>query len=154
MRKRHLKIIILLVMVLVYSGQLYAYCDGGMYPNISIAEEIEKSEFVVIGMVVSRHIVVDPVEDPEGYEAEIFRIRIETVLKGEPRPPLIKPYLSVYNVNTSARFPMDVGKKYILFVYLGRDGFWVNSCGNSTTYREGADTIKTVARIVGGKNRK
>lgn len=143
-----MKIKILMVIgLLLYSTQLFAYCEGG-YPNISVSDEIKKCEFIVIGTVVSRHIVVDPVEDPEGYEAEIFHVEVENILSGNPKDYLIKPYLSLYNYNASSRFPMTVGEKYILFVYSGNDGFWINSCGNSDTYNEAKETINEIKKII------
>jgi hypothetical protein len=148
MNRGIMKIKILMVMVLLlYSRQLYAYCEGG-YPNISVSDEIKKCEFIVIGTVVSRYIVVDPIEDPEGYEAEIFHIEIESILNGTPKDKLIKPYMSVYNDNDSGRFPMHVGEKYLLFVYSDRDGLWINSCGNSATYNRGRETINEIKKIL------
>jgi hypothetical protein len=148
MNRGIMKIKILMVMaLLLYSEQLYAYCEGG-YPNVSVSDEIKKCEFIVIGTVVSRYIVVDPIENPEGYEAEIFHIEIESILNGTPKDNLIKPYLSLYNFNASSRFPMTVGEKYILFVYAGNDGFWINSCGNSDTYNSGKEIINEIKKIL------
>jgi len=134
--------------LLLYSTQLYAYCEGGKYPNISVSKEIKECEFIVIGKVVSRHIVVDPIEDPEGYEAEIFHIEVESILNGHPQDSMIKPYLAVYNGNDSGRFIMHVGEKYLLFVYSGNDGFWINSCGNSDTYTRGKETINEIKKLL------
>jgi hypothetical protein len=135
---------LILITILFYSGQLHAWCEGG-YPNISVKDEIKKCEFIVIGTVVKRYIVVDPIEDPEGYEAEIFHIEIESVLQGNPQK---KPYLSVYNDNGSSRFVMHVGEKYLLFVYSGSDGFWIDSCGNSDLYKDSKKTIEEIKDIL------
>jgi hypothetical protein len=130
-------------------AQLYAYCDGGKYPDISVSEEIQKTEFIVIGTVKSRKIVVDPKEDPEGYEAEIFHVDVEKTLYGAPPAYLDKQFLRLYNDNTSSRFPMDEGQKYLLFVSSGSDGFWVNSCGNSGKLNVSMEVIKGIQLIVG-----
>jgi hypothetical protein len=134
--------ILMVIGLLFYTTQLYAWCEGG-YPNISVKEELNKCKFIVIGTVVKRYIVVDPIEDPEGYEAEIFHVEIESVLQGNPQK---KPYLSVYNDNGSSRFVMEVGKKYLLFVYSGIDGFWIDSCGNSDLYKDSKKTIEEIKR--------
>jgi hypothetical protein len=133
------------------SSQLFAYCEGG-YPNISLANEIAKADFIIIGKVTSRRIVVDPKEDPQGYEAELFQIKVNSILNGNPKQNIIKPYLTVYNNNDSSRFVMDVGETYLLFVYDGMDGRWVNSCGNSDTYKESAEKINTIKKLVGAKH--
>lgn len=122
---------------------LLAYCEGGKYPNITVAEELQESQLVVIGEVTSRMIVVDPIEDPEGYEAEIFKFKIEETLVGPS-----KKEISLYNVNTSARFPMDVGMKYFIFVRKDDDGYWVNSCGNSDEYDKSAKIILEVKKLL------
>ncbi len=147
-------IIIALIALLIYSAPLHAYCEGGKYQNISVSEEIKKCDFIIIGTVVSRKIVVDPVEDPIGYEAEIFDVEVESILYGTPKEKLTKPSLSVYNENTSARYPMIVGEKYLLFVYLDNVGFWINSCGNSTLYKKSEEPIAEIKRNIGQNNRK
>jgi hypothetical protein len=68
------------IILIFISATAFAWCEN--YPDISIADEMKKSDFVVIGTVTTRLIVVDPIEDPEGYEAEIFKFRIEEVLSG------------------------------------------------------------------------
>ena len=146
-----MKKIIILIALLGFSSKLFAYCDGG-YPNITVADEIKEANFVAIGKVTSRKIVVDPIEDPEGYEAELFQVEIENVLYGTPPEYVVKGYLTLYNVNTSSRFNMDVGESYIMFVSEYWDGFYINSCGNSGTVIKSKEVIKTIQKIVGDKN--
>ncbi len=139
-----MKIITISFALLLISTNLFAYCDK--YPEISVAQEIERSKFVVIGTVISRMIVVDPLKDPEGYEAEIFKFKIEKTLKGQPGK-----IISLYNVNSSARFPMEVNKKYFLFVDTDEDGYWVNSCGTSKKYQDSAKVMDEVKRLLQNK---
>ena len=137
---------LLIAILLCISGQLYAYCEGGKYPNISVAEEIKESKFVVVGKVTSRRIVVDSESDPEGYEAEIFQVSVESVLRGRPPKYVMGQYLSLFNFNASSRFPMAVGEKYLLFVSSGSDGFWINSCGNSAEFADSQETIRLIKK--------
>lgn len=129
------------IILISISATAFAWCEK--YPDISIAEELKKSDFVVIGTVSSRLIVVDPVEDPEGYEAEIFKFKIEEALSGNP-----KKEIRLYNENNSGRFPMEVGKKYFIFVRTGDDGYWVDSCGNSEEYYKSAKIISEVKKLL------
>ena len=137
---------LLITVFLCISGQLYAYCEGGKYPNISVAEEIMESKFIIVGKVTSRRIVVDPESDPEGYEAEIFQVSIESVLHGHPPKYVMRQYLSLFNSNDSSRFPMIVGEKYLLFVSSGSDGFWINSCGNSDNFNDSREKISIIKK--------
>ena len=74
-----------------------------------VKQEAGNSRFVVVGNVIHRQVVVDPEVDPMGYEAELFQVEVEKVVHGRPSKRFIKPYLVIYNSNTSARFPMEVG---------------------------------------------
>jgi hypothetical protein len=134
------------IFISIISNSVYAYCDGG-YPNISVAEELKKSEFVIIGSTSSRKILVDPIENPQGYEAEIFQVKVERVLSGKPKEYVTKEYLTIYNYNASSRFPMELGKKYLLFVSEGADGYWVNSCGNSNEIEQSQNTVELIKKI-------
>lgn len=143
--------IIIFIVLLGFSSQLFAYCDGG-YPNVTVADEIKETNFIVIGKVTSRKIIVDPIEDPEGYEAELFQVKVESVLYGTPPEYVIKGYLTLHNANTSSRFNMDIGESYLMFVSDYMDGFFINSCGNSGTVTERKEIIKTIQKIVGDKH--
>lgn len=143
-----MKIELIMMAILLFPVSLYAYCEGGKYPNISVSDEIKQCEFIIVGTVTARNIVVDPIKDPEGYEAEIFHVNVEEILHGHPRQGLIKPYLSVYNANGSSRFPMNVGERYLLFVYSGNHGFWINICGNSSTYENGRKRIDELRKTI------
>lgn len=142
--------IIIQITLLGFSSQLFAYCDGG-YPNVTVVDEIKKANFVAIGKVTSRKIVVDPTEDPEGYEAELFQVEIGKVLYGTPPGYMVKGYLTLHSINTSSRFNMDVGESYLMFVSESSDGFYINSCGNSGAVIKSKEIIKTIQKIVGDK---
>lgn len=143
---------LLFIGMLLFARQTHAYCDGGKYPNIAVPDEIKVSQFVVIGTVIARKIVVDPIEDPEGYEAEIFHVKVKQVLYGHPKQGALKPYLAIYNANTSARFLMDMGEKYLLFVSEGADGFFINHCGNSGEVTESKSTMAAIEKFKKRRN--
>lgn len=134
------------IFISLISNSVYAYCDGG-YPNISVAEELKESEFVLIGSTISRKILVDPIEDPKGYEAEIFQVKVERVVSGKPKEYVTKEYLTLYNYNASSRFLMEIGKKYFLFVSEGADGYWINSCGNSSEIEPSQNAVELIKKF-------
>jgi hypothetical protein len=138
---------IFLLAALLVSLEARAYCEGG-YPNISIEEEISKSEFIVVGTVTSRKIVVDPNVDPQGYEAELFQVKVEEVLSGKPSMAVMEQYLTVFNYNASSRYLIGMGEKHLLFVSNSSDGYWINSCGNSSEYKESKEKLKLIKKIL------
>jgi hypothetical protein len=142
--------ILISIALLSFSNQLCAWCPK--YPNVTVAEEIKGADFIVTGKVISRKIIVNPIEDPEGYDAELFQVQVEQTLYGKPPNYVLKEYLSLYNVNDSGRFPMVVGEKYLMFVSTGSDGFYIDSCGNSGTLTESKEIIKVIQKIIGGKH--
>jgi hypothetical protein len=77
--------------------------------------------------------------DPTGITATLYRIKVLQRLKGAVAS------ISVRSENTSARFPMDTGEDYLLF--LNKDGktYFVNSCGNSAIKKQAATVIAELA---------
>jgi hypothetical protein len=121
---------LLLAALLAAPGLAPAVCIGG-YPNISLAREVKESAFVIVGTLTSYARVPDP-EDPEGYVATRYRVRVDQVLRGR-----VPDKLTIYNENSSARFPFDdpppdgAGKAYLMLVRSGPEGYWVDACGHS-----------------------
>lgn len=118
-----------------------AFCDGG-YPNISVENEAKEAEFVVIGTPYKRQVVVDYETDPRGYEAELFQVKISEVLSGTPPRYTQREYLTLYNFNSSSRFVMLMNTPHLLFVSTGSDGYYINSCGNSSTITTAGESLE------------
>lgn len=128
-----------------FSPGAWAYCEGGRYPNLTVREELRATPLVIIGRVVERRIVVDPVRDPAGYEAEIHRVRIEQVVHGTlPPQAKVGQVVSFYGENTSSRFPMAEGTRYLLFVSRAFDQLWINSCGNSVDAERAGPVLRQI----------
>jgi hypothetical protein len=144
----HMKVasLSILATLLAFPVKLLAYCDGG-YPNVAVSEEVKEAAFIVVGTVTKRKIVLDPEGDPDGYEAELFSVTVEAVLYGTVPDFVLRDHLAIYNFNASSRYPMNVGDKQVLFVSLGADGNWVNSCGNSSLYSDATRTIKEIEHL-------
>jgi hypothetical protein len=140
----------LLLLALTFStaGSAAALCTAG-YPNISLSRELKESDFVIIGTLMSYRRVVDP-EDPEGYEATLYQVHVDRALRGQVRAYARKAYLTVYNENTSARFPFDEpptsgkGKRYLMLVRSGPDGYWVDACGHSGELEQSRKTVRLI----------
>lgn len=114
----------------VAAGPASALCTDGRHP--SLQEEFADSDIVATGTARFVRRVVDP-NDPEGYIATVHEIQVREIFRGR-----IPKRLYVESPNTSARFPMDSGKAYLLF--LQRDAnpehHFVDNCGHSAPVDE------------------
>jgi len=100
--------------------------DWKRHPGVE--EEFTNSKCVFVGKVVSRRIV-----DKDGFiQGTFYIVRVEELLKGSPPVEL-----EIYDENSSGRFPMHAGRRYLLFAYEGTfenvEGLRlaINNCGNS-----------------------
>jgi hypothetical protein len=128
----------------------FALCWDGRHPDVST--EFKASDSVVTGFVVSSRNESSP-DDPQGYQDTIYTIRVIDVFKGK-----VGQLLELISENTSGRFPMNIGKKYLLFVSTSRvrdslqpSGLetYVDSCGNSGTLDEKKAELEAVRRMSG-----
>ena len=130
---------VLLVLASVFvDANASAACLLGDY---SVPAEYLRSDAVLIGRVLSEHAVPDP-EDPQSFAATIYSIRIEESFRGSHRGTI-----ELYSENTSGRFPMDKGQKYLLFVYRQQGRLSADYCGNSGLLAEKAEVITHVRQF-------
>jgi len=114
------------------AGHANALCYSG-HPDID--SERRDSKFVFLGKVTSSKVVMSE-EEPGFIDHTDYDVAVLQSFKGKPGRDI-----TIMSVNTSARFPMDIGQTYVLFVSVDNEGsYFVNSCGNSAvaTIRAGA----------------
>lgn len=95
---------------------------------------------VVVGTATEEHNIPDP-DDPEGYSYTIYVIKVSEVLKGKAPSSFW-----LYSENTTARYPMDLGKPHLLFVEQSPNLNYVSSCGNSGPMAESQKAYRAVKR--------
>jgi len=89
---------------------------------MSVADEYVATKYVLTAKIVAQKLVG---VDKEGlFKGTNYRVAPLQTYKGHPPGTF-----SIYSENSSARFPMDVGKSYLLFVYRLNGQFIVDSCG-------------------------
>ena len=102
---------------------VHAYCTDGRAP--SLEAEFADSDAVAIGVATGQHRVRDA-RDPEGYVATLYDTTIERAFKGDlPRRIVVR------SENTSSRFSMTIGTRYLLFLTNDGARFFVDNCGHS-----------------------
>jgi hypothetical protein len=102
---------------------VYAFCFA---PQLQVSDEYFVSNLVLTGTVMTSRNVVDPA-DPEGWTGTFYTVRVDKVYRGNAPKTLV-----VYSENTTARFPMELHRPYILFLTKDTESNWmVDNCGNS-----------------------
>lgn len=119
----------------------------------SVAEEYQQAEFVVIGRAMHERNIFSEA-DADDYDWTVYDVEVLQAFKGKP------PHtLHLLSENSSARFPMDGGKMYLLFItrmpmeeHEGDETLpadFVDNCGNSNVMDAASETLRTVSRLSG-----
>ncbi len=128
------------LLAIALSSNVRAVCldDQGMSGyHIPEAKELRDAHAIVIGAVVAERSAPPPSQDE--YGGTEYRLRIQETLKG----PKYKE-IALFSENSSGRFPMVKGEKYLVYVSKERKYFWVSNCGNSG---EAAERTELIGRI-------
>jgi hypothetical protein len=122
-----------------------------IYRNPTVAAEFKEAPLVITGRVTAARKISEP-DDPEGYAWTVYSVQVLEVFKGTPQPTI-----QLTSENTTARFPMDTGKTYLLFVrqssmveMAGQERLptnFIDNCGNSAAVEDAKSSIKAVRRL-------
>ena len=108
-------------------------------PDPKVCAEFFKSETVFVGRVVSQRTA-----PPDGgfYDGWWCCLSVHKVFRGAARKTI-----EVFTENSSGRFPLEVGREYLLFAskYSGR--LVIDNCGNSGLVSEAKDEIREIGQI-------
>ncbi|WP_267225543.1 hypothetical protein [Dyella silvae] len=116
----------------VASPAAFGACAG----DYSLPGEYKWSEAVITGLVTDAHLIEDK-DDPEVFAGILYSVRLDHVYKGN-LPSVAK----IYSENNSGRFPMELGKRYVLFLHKSGPNLSAYDCGNSGPVDEKAAVIK------------
>jgi hypothetical protein len=126
--------------MILFTLTLSLSLSAGVCPKASpsVRDEYRASDAVVVGTVIrATHVPLSR----DYLEGTTYLVRVDETLKGKPpaRIPL-------FSENSSARFPMRVGTKYLLFVdNLERSA--IDNCGNSGAVSKRAKALALVRRL-------
>jgi len=112
----------------------------------TVTQEFAASKFVFVGRVLSTKEIAVKSESITG--GTFYTLEVSDVLKGK-----LPHRVRLYSENSSGRFPMVVGKRYLIFtdysIFEGIRGWQlaVNSCGNSGPFPKANDTLTIVRKL-------
>ena len=105
----------------------------------SVKQEMADSHAVVIGEVTAARDTLNDAEDAGAITATVYTMAVKKVLAGHS-----PKRIDVVSENTSSRFPMDVGRRYIAFVRTDGRMFYIDNCGSSSVLADGGDAMAAV----------
>lgn len=108
-------------------------------PNPTVACQFLNSDAVFVGTVISERRVPGHGEEIDGW---LYDLTVQELFRG-PHTRTIE----VYTGNDSGRFPLDVGKQYLLFASEFNGRFEIDYCGNSAFFSEAKDAIRELESL-------
>jgi hypothetical protein len=119
-----------------------------VYRSPSVPAEFKDAAFVITGRLLSER-NISTADDPQGFEWTVYTVKVLETFKGNPLQTI-----RLLSENSSARFYLDTGKSYLLFVshsptveMAGQERLpadYVDSCGNSALIKDAEPAIKVV----------
>lgn len=127
----------LLACALLLTGPLgLGFCPK---PDPSVACEFLNSRVVFVGKVVSVRTVPPHGEELDGWT---YVLNVQEWFRG-PHTKTIE----VFTENTSGRFPLDIGKTYLLFAYPLGGRLTITNCGNSALLADAEGSVRDLRKI-------
>jgi hypothetical protein len=130
--------LILLALELFQSVASFAVCGRYGYPSVN--QEFETSKYVA-EVLITRERHLPATSDERFLDGSEYELKVLTQFKGKARPTLW-----VFSENSSGRFPMDVNRKYLVFVY-SKGRLQIDTCGNSARLQDSARALEALRKI-------
>ena len=132
------KVVLIISLWLALGAGPSAACVEG---HLGIQQEYTRSVAVLVGTVLfARHErSSDPDREPD---KTIYGVRVIETIRGR-----VTGRIDLFSENSTGRYPMEVGTKYLLFVYREHGQAMVDSCGNSEVFNETSPVLATVRSL-------
>ncbi len=111
-----------------------------MQPEPTVSCEFLNSEAVFVGAVISTQSEPSQGEYTDGW---LYDLTVQELFRG-PQTNTIE----VFTGNDSARFPLELGKQYLLFASTYEGRLVITCCGNSALASDAQATIERLRGIV------
>lgn len=115
-----------------------ALCMDGRAPTV--AQEAATASGVVVAEVGQAELLHEDPADPDGITATLYVLKVLRTVRGH-----MPSGLALYSENTSSRFPMEVGGRYLLFLSRDRNyRYFVDPCGNSGLLAQRQEALRAL----------
>jgi hypothetical protein len=138
-RSRIFWLLVTTIGVFSAARQSFAFCLG---PQLRVSDEYYVSPLVLTGTVIGQKLEVAP-DDPDGSTGTFYKVHVDKTWRGTPQQTI-----TLYSENSTARFPMQQHKAYVLFVTRSPEGKWVvDNCGNSNQLPSADKTLAALRHL-------
>ena len=105
----------------------------------SVPEEYKTAKAVVTATVLTERIILS--SGDRFYDGTVYRISVDKVFRGH-----LGSRAEIFS-DSSGRFPMTVGAKYLLFIHAASGRTQVDNCGNSGLFSQRGTELQQVERL-------
>ena len=129
----------------LFAGLLVASNAAGVCVNgnPTVRYEYFHSNAVFLGTVLSAKEIPAESDSDKGFlDGSMYKVRVDKTFRGK-----LGRTVDIFSENSSGRFPMDVGRQYLVFVYGDLKRTMVDNCGNSGLVTERSSALKQIKQI-------
>lgn len=127
----------LLLSALTASPGAAGVCLG----DYSVSSEYSRSEAVLTGTVTDAHLVEDKTY-PVSFAGIAYSVSVDRSYRGD-----LHGVVQVYSENSSGRFPMELGTRYVLFLHKSGTNLTAYDCGNSGPIDDKATVLRALSAL-------
>ncbi len=136
---------LILSFALVLSAATSATAFGQCRANhLTVSDELHASGETIVGTVLGAQNAPDSSFHLDGVN---YVVKVDRILHGKM---MGTDTVTIFSENSPEKFPMQVGKQYLLFVHLDYNRYTVDNCGNSGLLEastiENAHQLKQLAK--------
>ena len=110
--------------------------------DYSVEAEFNRSVEVVLAKVISERAVPAAPDDPNSIDGTNYSLQVRETFRGQGGDTL-----TIYSENSSGRYPLKVGRTYLLFLYEQQGRLSADNCGNSGLASEKRREMNAVRRL-------
>ena len=118
------------------SATCLAQCQSD---RISLNQELHSAGTTIVATVEAAVPVPDSSFHMDGID---YVVHVDRVIKGRL---VDRDVVEIFSENSPAKFPMQTGKQYLLFVHRNYNTYEVDNCGNSGLLQ--ASNIDSIAKL-------
>jgi hypothetical protein len=107
--------------------------------HLTVSDELHNSGETIVGTVMGAQNAPDSSFHLDGVN---YVVKVDRILHGKM---MGTDTVTIFSENSPEKFPMQVGKQYLLFVHLDYNRYTVDNCGNSGLLE--ASTIENARQL-------